>query len=166
MTSLAHRAGHALLRRGRGSLRVILTRYTLGSVIAAAVSEVTLLVVYGFQLAGPGVAAGCAWIGGSVVNYFLNRNWAWGRRGRAHPVRELLPYWLAAVVSLAASTWATSMADRLAPTLTDDRGTIVIIVGIAFLATYGVLFVVKFLFFHYVLFKPRPAAATTTSTPA
>lgn len=154
MTSLAHRAtrraGRVLFRPGRGSLRVVLTRYTLGSVIAAAVSEAVLLLVYGGRLAGPEVAAGCAWVCGSLVNYFLNRSWAWGRRGRAHPVRELLPYWLAAVASLVASTWATGAADRLAPLLTDDRTVAVTLVGAAFLLTYGVLFVVKFWVFNYV----------------
>lgn len=165
MTSVAHRAGRALLRRGRGSFRVILTRYALGSVIAAVVSELTLLLVYGLRLGGPVAAAVCAWIGGSLVNYFLNRNWAWGRSGRAHPVRELLPYWLAALASLGASTWATSAADRMAPALTGgDHGLTVVVVGIAFLVTYGVLFVAKFLLFHYVLFTPRPAPAGGAST--
>lgn len=159
VTSVAHRAGHALLRRGRGSLRVILTRYTLGSVIAAIVSELALLIVYGTELAGPEVAAGCAWICGATVNYLLNRSWTWDVRGRP-PLRELVPYWIVAVASLGVSTWTTSMADRFAPALTDDRNVVVVIVGACFLATYGVLFVAKFLLFHFVLFKPRPTAAT------
>ncbi|MDN3357859.1 GtrA family protein [Actinomadura sp. DC4] len=139
----------------RGPLGRTLARYFVGSVLAMIVSEVTLLLVYGLHLGGARLAAAAAWLGGAIVNYFLNRNWAWRRRGRAHPGRELLPYWGTAVAGLLLSIWATHEAGALAPRLSDDHTVATALVGAAYLATYGFLFVAKFLLFHFVIFTDR-----------
>lgn len=157
----------------RGPLGRTLIRYALGSVIAMVVSEVTLLLVFGLHLTGARTAAAAAWGTGAIANYFLNRNWAWRRRGRAHPGRELLPYWLTAVASLLLSMWATQAAGSLAPRLSGDHTIATALVGAAYLGTYGFLFVAKFLLFHYVIFTdrrtrsaeaPRPQAAEVPGT--
>lgn len=150
----------------RGPLGRTLTRYTVGSVIAMVVSEITLLLVFGLHLGGARTASAAAWATGAIVNYFLNRNWAWRRRGRAHPVKELLPYWITAVAGLLLSMWATHLAGGLAPRLSDDHTVATVLVGVAYLVTYGVLFVVKFLLFHYVIFTDRQALAPSEPQPA
>jgi putative flippase GtrA len=150
----------------RGPLGRTLTRYTVGSVIAMVVSEITLLLVFGLHLGGARTASAAAWATGAIVNYFLNRNWAWRRRGRAHPVKELLPYWITAVAGLLLSMWATHLAGALAPRLSDDHTVATVLVGMAYLVTYGVLFIVKFLLFHYVIFTGRQALAPSEPQPA
>lgn len=140
----------------KGTIARIFTRYALGSVIAGVISEVVLLVTYGFGLLAAQTASVMAWVCGAVVNYVLNRRWAWGRRGRPKPVRELLPYWLAAVVSLVITTWTTGLADTLGARLFADEGPRVVFVGAAFLGVYGVLFIAKFCFFHYFVFADSP----------
>lgn len=136
------------------------TRYALGSLAAMATSELTLLLVYGLHIGGAGAAAVIAWATGAVVNYFLNRNWAWRRRGRAHPVKELLPYWLTAVASLVISTGATKLTGVLGARLTDDHTLVTLAVGASYLITFLILFVAKFYVFHYVIFAERRAPAT------
>lgn len=145
----------SLITAIRGPLGRTLTRYFVGSVIAMIVSEATLLLVYGLHLGGARLAAVAAWGTGAIVNYFLNRNWAWRRRGRAHPGRELLPYWITAVAGLLLSVWATHEAGALAPRISADHTVATVLVGAAYLATYGFLFVAKFLLFHYVIFTER-----------
>jgi putative flippase GtrA len=139
----------------RGPLGRTLTRYTVGSVVAMVASEIALLLVFGLHVGGARTASAVAWLAGAIVNYFLNRNWAWNRRGRAHPVKELLPYWATAVAGLLLSMWATHLATTLAPRLSDDHSVTTGLVGIAYLVTYGFLFVAKFLLFHYVIFTDR-----------
>ena len=156
---LAPRAVHALLAR-----YAVFSRYTAGSVLAAIVSEVVLLATYGPHLLGPQAASVAAWVAGAAVNYALNRWWAWGRRGRASLWRELVPYWAITLTSLAVSAWATGLADRTAPRLLAPGSLRLAFVGGAFIAVYGVMFFVKFVLYHYVVFggrsgRPVPADA-------
>jgi putative flippase GtrA len=141
----------------RGPLGRTLTRYTVGSVIAMAVSEIALLLVFGLHIGGTRTASAAAWASGAIVNYFLNRNWAWRRRGRA-PARELLSYWATAIAGLLLSMWATHQATNLAARLSGDHAVATALAGVAYLVTYGILFVAKFLLFHYVIFKDRRSA--------
>ncbi|WP_342775050.1 GtrA family protein [Nonomuraea diastatica] len=143
----------------RGALPRIFTRYTLGSVLAAVVSEVTLLVTYGQELLGAQPAAVAGWVLGAVTNYVLAR-WAWRRRGRPRVLRELLPFWLTSVAGLLLSTWATGVAHDVGPRLFATDGARVLFVGAVFLGVYGVLFMAKFCFFHYFVFAdPRAGSA-------
>jgi putative flippase GtrA len=142
-------------RGRRRSLKLIFTRYTIGSLVAAVATEATLLLTYGPKLLGPEAASVAAWVVGASVNYGLNRWWAWGRRGRARVRRELLPYWGIALTSMALSAWATGVADRLAPGLSpalESGAPRLVFVGGVFLAVYGLMFVVKFVLFHYFVF--------------
>ncbi|SDR32678.1 GtrA family protein [Thermostaphylospora chromogena] len=145
-----------LRRLVKSAVLRIFTRYAIGSVVAGVISEATLLLVYGLGLLGAQAASVLAWACGAVVNYVLNRRWAWGRRGRPKPLRELLPYWLTSVASLGITTWATGQADRLGARLFEAEGPRVAFVGAAFLAVYGLLFIAKFCFFHYFVFADTP----------
>ncbi len=170
-------AGTAVRRKGtagdrarpspgiRHTLRTLIARYTVftryaaGSVLAAITSEVALLVTYGTGMLGPRAASVAGWAAGAVVNYVLNRWWAWGRRGRASLWRELVPYWAITLTSLAVSAWATGLADRTAPRLFASGSLRLAFVGAAFIAVYGVMFFLKFVLYHYVVFGGRSGRA-------
>lgn len=134
-------------------LRGVFTRYAIGSVLAGLASESVLLATYGPGLLGPHVASVVAWAAGAVLNYVLNRWWAWGRRGRASLRRELLPYWTITLATVAVSAWATGVADRFGNRLAGELR--VAFVGGAFLVVYGLMFGVKFALYHYVVFADR-----------
>ena len=95
-----------------------------------------------------------------------HRGRAWGRKGRAHPVRELLPYWAIAVVSMLISAWATGVAGDVGDRLFTTHGPRVVFVGAAFLGVYGVLFIAKFLVFHYVLVADRTERRSRHQVPS
>ncbi len=138
-------------------LRRRVGRYTAGSVVAGIVSEVAFLAVYGSGLAGTRVATVVAFLAGAVPNYFLNRRWAWGRTGRAHPVRELLPYVATIVTSALVAAAVTGFVDARVADWFSARPVQVAVVALSFGATYGVLFVLKFGVFD-VLFGARHPA--------
>ena len=153
----------SLRRLLRGPVATILSRYTLGSALAFVASEVTLLGLLGSGLTGAAVASIAAWAAGAVVNYHFSRSYAWGRRGRSDPWRELLPFWAMSVVCLVASTWTSDLAHDRAPAVTGSHPLQLAFVGAVYLGTYGVLFVGKFLLFHFVIFTDRDTAGAGAS---
>jgi putative flippase GtrA len=120
-----------------------LSTYTAGSVVAAACSELALLLCYGVLHLSPAVSAVIGWLCGAVPNYWLNRRWTWRRTGRPHPRRELLPYLLIILGTLALATVVTRAVDAA---LSDSgSATRTLVVGAAFLGVYVVMFVVRYL---------------------
>jgi putative flippase GtrA len=118
-------------------------------VIAAATSEITLVVLYGTGLLGATWASVVAFFAGAIPNYALNRYWVWKQQGPIRFRRELGPYILVSLLSLVAATAATSWAASVAP---QQHTTRVLFVAAAYLGTYGVLFVLKFVVYHVVIF--------------
>ena len=147
-----------LLGRGRPSrLWVRFGRYSIGSVIAVICSEAAFVVCFGPADLGTTVSSVAAFVAGAVPNYFFNRYWAWGRRGRLHVRREVVLYGAVILGSLVVSIIATALADRLVGTLTHRRATETTLVSLAYLAIQGVLFLVKFVLFQTVIFTDDAA---------
>jgi putative flippase GtrA len=126
-------------------------RYTASSVIAAASSAVVFAGAYALGL-GTVAANVLAFAAGAVPNWVLNRAWAWQRRGRVHVGREVLLYAVVSLLSLVASSAATEWASREARTVTSDAALRVLLVAGAYVATYGVLFVAKYVLYELVIF--------------
>src|SRR4051794_13299073 len=108
-SSLAVPAGRPAGRRG--GLPGKLARYTGGSVVAAACSELTLLLLYGGLHVAPGWSSAAAWLAGAVPNYWLNRSWTWRQRGRPDLRREVAPYAVIILVTLGLASLATTAVD-------------------------------------------------------
>lgn len=139
-------------------------RYTGASVIAGIISEIVFLVTYWFG-AVPLVASLLAFVAGAVPNYLMNRYWAWQRRGRADRTMEILPYAVIVVVTAIIAILVTTAADRWVRDHIAAHAWQTTLVGAAFLATYGVMFVLKFVLFDRFIFVDR-AARTPGSTSA
>lgn len=150
-----------VLTRFRHARGVLMGRYAASSVIAGVISELAFLASYALG-ALPVVASGIAFVAGAVPNYLMNRYWAWQRRGRANPTREVLPYVAIIVVTALIAAGVTTLADAWLQDRIDSHLWQVLAVGAAFLATYGFMFVLKFVLFDRYVF----AAPETTRTPA
>jgi putative flippase GtrA len=142
-------------------LGIRITRYGLGSAVAAVTSEVVFVATYGPRLLGTTGASIVAFWAGAIPNFVLNRSWAWGRRGRLNVRREVLLYGLSSVISLVAASLATGWVNHAAPQLTDSRALRIALVAGAYLSVYGVLFVAKFLLYELVVFVDRPPGRPT-----
>ncbi|MGV0742503.1 GtrA family protein [Mycolicibacterium sp. XJ870] len=140
-------------------------RYAGASVVAGIISEVVFLVTYWLS-AVPVLASLLAFIAGAVPNYLMNRYWAWQRRGRPHGTREILPYIVIIVVTALTAIVVTTVADHWVRDHVAAHGWQVALVGAAFLATYGAMFVLKFVLFDRFIFVDRAAdTPDTTSAP-
>ena len=177
-TAVAERHGGPDRANGSSELRQTLSswwrrplvtrvvRYALGSVVASLVSLVTFVVVYGVLGAlSPRQSSVAASLTGMVPAYFLNRNWAWGRRGRSHLVKEVLPYLAASVLGLVAAMWSVDVASSHVKTLTGDKSLQVTLVAMAYVGTYASLWVLKFLFFNVLFGRPHRAAGADAPAP-
>jgi putative flippase GtrA len=151
----------ALLERSRtpGGRKVV--RYTLVSVISVIVSLAVLFVtLYFFKWSARTsniVAVGVS----AIPSYFLNRAWAWGKSGRSHLLKEVVPFWAMAFLGLLISTWAAVFAKANAHYVTDSHLGVTLLVMLSNIASFGVLWFGKFMVLNKVLFVHRP-----TETPA
>lgn len=117
--------------------------YTAGSVVAAGCSELALILCYAVLHLPAAASAVIAWLCGAVPNFWLNRRWTWRRSGRIHPRRELLPYLVIILGTLALAAVVTRAVDAaLADSAAATRTTMV---AAAFLGVYVVMFLVRYL---------------------
>ena len=133
-----------------------LLRYSLASMVSIAVSQSVLMVAFGVWHWTASLANVVACAVATAPSYYLNRTWAWGRRGRSHLWKEVVPFWAIAFLGLALSTWAADAASSLAGNAGASHATTTAVVMAASLLAFGVLWVGKFAVFNGLLFGERP----------
>src|ERR1700721_1584245 len=70
-----------------------LIRFTSGSVVSTAVSAVVISLVYGLKIIKGEVDATLFGnLVAAIPSYQLNRQWTWGKSGRSHLRKEVLPF--------------------------------------------------------------------------
>lgn len=131
-------------------------RYSAVSVVTVLVGQVVLAVAFGALGWTARSANYLGFVLAGGLSYWLNRSWTWGKRGRSHFLREVIPFWVLALAGLALSTWAVGAAEAAASRLGSARGVATVLVMGASLAATGMVWVVKFVVFDRVLFAPLP----------
>jgi len=84
-------------------------------------------------------------------SYVLNRYWTWGKRGRNHVWKEMVPFWSMALLGLVFSTWLVALADQ--------RWGTVLAVSLANLCAFGLLWIGRFVVLDRVLFASAVSAS-------
>ena len=129
------------------SIRTRGLRYALVAVVNVVVGQTLLLALQGSL--GPSWANVVAVALSSVPAYYMNRAWVWGKRGKSHWKKEVLPFWLFTIAGLLLSTVAIWMVHGI----TDSK----IVVNFIQLVAFGVLWVVRFFvldkLFHVEVFE-------------
>lgn len=120
-----------------------LIKFGAVSAVAVVVSQLTLLVTFGLLHWSARPANLAAFVLSTIPAFELNRRWTWRRTGRTHLRREVVPFWVLAFAGLVASDIATRFAERASEDLASRTTRALVIMG-ASLATYGVLWLVKF----------------------
>ena len=134
-----------------------MVRYTTVSVVVVPFSQAVFLVCYGvleWRTARSANLMGFAL--GTTLSYYLNRYWAWGKRGRSHLLREVAPFWVMAFIGLAMSTVAVELADDWARKVTERRISQTLIIMAVSLGAWGLLWVAKFFVLNKILFRAHP----------
>jgi putative flippase GtrA len=134
-----------------GRARKVL-RFGTGSIVATVCSQATFYLLYGPAGATTTVSSVLAWFAGAIPNYWINRSWTWGRRGRPSIRRELLPYAAIVLGTLVLAIVATSAVARALDSTSVSNGARTLVVTGTYFTVYAVMFVVRFVLFNR-LFK-------------
>lgn len=146
--------------RRRGWAR--LARAAATSVAATVLSQVVLLAV--LATGGvPALASSLAWAAGAVLNFVVTRRWVWGRTGRPRVRRELLPYLVVIGLGGLSSIGLTTLSGSLLTRLALPHFWWVVLVDATYVASYALVFVVKFTLLDRLVFG-RGAARTPATT--
>jgi putative flippase GtrA len=90
----------------------------------------------------------------AIPAFLLNKYWVWGKRGKAHMRREVIPFWLFTVAGWLLSTLAVVLVVNLTSNDAHPDGN-KIAVQFANIAGFGVLWVLKYLFLDKIMFGPE-----------
>src|ERR1700732_1698557 len=94
-----------------------LVRYSLVSLISALTSLVILTIVFGvLRLWSEVVSTLFANVMAGIPSYSLNRRWVWGKSGRSHIWREILPFWVMSITGIGFALYTASLARNFAYT--------------------------------------------------
>lgn len=153
------RRGWRRLLPGR-TLSIRFSKFTASSILSTLLSQATLTGLYGWGHTSATIASLVAFVVGAIPNFLINWKWTWRRNGRPALVRELLPYVVIIVAGGLAATGLTTLTDHvIAPLLTNHVWRTVIL-DIVYLASYAVLFVVKFALLNKVFAIRRQSDGT------
>jgi putative flippase GtrA len=151
MALVTNRLGGSLASKARSKLGIRFGRFAVAAIAAFVTTEVVLSICAGPLQLTATWATLIAWFSGAVVSYVLSR-WAWKRKGRPNLLRETLPFWIVSAMVIVVLTLATKFGYHSSGWL-HLRGAerVLYIDAVAGVANLGT-FVLRFLFFHYVLF--------------
>lgn len=142
-------------------------RYSFTSAVAVVVSEAAFVLSFGvlhlFASRGSSILATAL---GALPSYYMNRHWTWGKSGRSHLFKEVVPFWALALVGLAFSTWSADFASSHAALVTSNPAGRVVVVSVAYIAGFGILWIAKFAVLNKVLFADRQQGDTSAPSPA
>jgi putative flippase GtrA len=139
--------------RGPGGRKLF--RYSLASVVAVVCSVVLLVIFNGLIGLSAWVSSTLATALAAIPNYEMNRKWAWGKTGRSHLWREVVPFWALAFLGWAISTFSVHLMEAYAKDHHFSHLLSTASVTIVYVAAFGVLWVGKFIIFNKVLFVHR-----------
>jgi putative flippase GtrA len=127
--------------RGRGELAI---RYSMVSVFGVVCTQLQLAVYVGLLELNPtrsnvGAVMICA-----VPVFFLNKRWVWNVDGKVSVRREIIPFWVFTAAGLALSTGMVAIAENVSDST--------LLVMLASVSGFGILWVAKFLFLDQVMF--------------
>lgn len=130
-------------------------RYTMVSVISTIVSFTVLAIVYGvLQLWGEVPSTIFANGVATFPSYWLNRNWAWGKSGRSHLMKEVIPFWVMAALGIAFSIVGASLANHFTKKYQLPHLEATIVVLVANVMSFGIFWVAKLILFNRLFHVP------------
>jgi len=131
-------------------------RYSMVSVISTGVSFVVLFLVYGvLRLWSEVPSTVFANAVATIPSYWLNRSWAWGKSGRSHLVKEVIPFWIMASIGIAFSIVGASLARHVGTTHHLNHAELTAVVLLANVLSFGLFWVLKLKLFNR-LFHVEP----------
>lgn len=139
----------ASLFESRRSRKII--RFLTVSVISTAVSFIVIAIVYGFKFIQNEIDATLVGnLVGAYPSYSLNRRWTWGKTGRSHLTKEVIPFWTLALSGIAFSIIGAAYARHLVHTHSWNHLLNTSIVDFANVLSAGIFWVLKYFIFNRI----------------
>src|SRR5437588_6872798 len=144
----------ALIDQARSPTGQKFMKYSAVSVISVAINLV--LLVFAFGVLGWSAAPANVFAVGisAIPSYYLNRAWAWGKRGRSHLLKEVAPFCGLAFLGLVISTIAVHIVGGHVKGF--HKGLQTVFVAVTQVGAFGVLWIGKFIIFNELMFKHHP----------
>ncbi len=155
MSGLAVRVEHVWQKRHTPEGRQLI-KYTMVSVISTVASFGVLAIVYGLHIIkGEIEATVFANVVATIPSYFLNRMWVWGKGGRSHVMKEIVPFWVMSALGIAVSIGGAAVARHIGKEhhLSHPQQTAVLL--LANLVSFGLFWVAKYMLYNR-LFHVHP----------
>jgi putative flippase GtrA len=157
MALVTNRLGETITRTARSKLGIRFGRFAVAAGASFITTEVVLSICAGPLNLTATWATLIAWFSGAVVSYILSR-WAWKRKGRPSLLKETLPFWVVSAMVIVVLTLATKFGYHSSGWLNlHGVERVLYIDAVAGTANVGT-FLLRFLFFHYVLFAGSAGA--------
>jgi putative flippase GtrA len=124
-------------------------RYSMVSVISTGVSLFVIALVYGVLHLWSEVPSTI--FGNAVAtfpSYWLNRKWAWGKHGRSHFFKEMVPFWTLAALGIAFSIVGAALARHVAIKYNLDHFETSVVLLLANVMSFAIFWVAKLLIFN------------------
>ena len=159
MTLTSTRLGETLVRKARTTLGIRFGRFAIAAISAFATSEIVYVICAAPLGLSSTYATIVGWFSGVVVSYLLSR-WAWERKGRPNLLKETVPFCVVSACVIVVLELADKYLGYHPASWWHLHGTeralyLALVYAVANLFT----FLVRFVFFHYVLFASSPGGA-------
>ena len=124
-------------------------RYTAVSGISTIVSFTVLFFVFGvFKWWSQVPSTIFANLVATFPSYYLNRSWAWGKSGRSHLLKEIVPFWVMSGLGIVVSIFGAQLARHISLKYNLPHLEQTALVLVANVASFGVFWVLKLLLFN------------------
>jgi len=127
-------------------------RFTSVSVISTVVSNVSLFILYYPKFVTNEILA--TFLGNLIATlpaYNLNRRWTWGKTGKSHWRKEIVPFWAMSLVGILFSTFISQFAKQLVHHHPHWGQSINSLILMGFnLASFGIFWVLKMALFNRI----------------
>ena len=136
-------------------------RYGAVSVVSTVVAQAVFLVSFGLlQLASAVWCQFLAAVVSAFPSYYLNRRWVWGKSGRSHLWKEVVPFWVIAVAGLVLSLLAVDLASGISNHYHFDHAITTVFADVMSLGSYGVVWLGKYWILNRYLFLEHAGTAS------
>ena len=126
-----------------------LLRYTAVSGISTVVSFSVLFLWFGvFKIWTQVPSTVFANAVATIPSYYLNRSWAWGKSGRSHLTREVLPFWGMSALGIGVSIIGAKVAKVISVHHQLPHWEATALLLLANIASFGLFWVLKLLVFN------------------
>lgn len=137
----------ALLELARSDSAQKMFRYGMVSVVGVVVAQVLLTILYKFFGMNPTIANVIAVSVSALPCYVLSKQWVWGKGGKSHLFKEVVPFWAFAFFGLLLSTLLVHIVKQHTDSLVWING--------ASLSGFGVLWIARFFVLDRLIWGPR-----------